>query len=336
MILACDVGGTKTDLALFERVGDTLRLFKREIFPSRNHESLDEIVAAFVGSNPPRLEAAGFGVAGPVRDGRVKTTNLPWIVEGARLAQILGLKRVSLLNDVEAQAWSLLHLDPGEQVVLQAGTSDSGNVAVFAPGTGLGCSALVLGGETIRSLASEGGHANFAPANELEIELWRFLRAKYPHVSAEIVISGPGLFHVYEFLREKDPSSQPEWLARELQTGDPTATVVAAALQGKSELAERAVLLFLGAFGSEAGNWALRTLSTGGIWLGGGVAKRILFGPRGTSDQWRARATAAFVAPFRDKGRLSPLLEIMPVWVIVGEAGPLLGAAYYALAQTGG
>lgn len=197
MILACDVGGTKTDLALFEPVGATLRQVRRETYRSQGHSSLDEIVTSFVGLSPPRLEAAGFGVAGPVHAGLAKTTNLPWTVDGARLARVLGLDRVSLLNDVEAQAWSLLNLDAGEQIALQTGTPDPGNLAVIAAGTGLGCAALVRGEGPMRSLASEGGHADFSPVDEVEIELWRFLRPKYGHVSVERVVSGPGLFRIY-------------------------------------------------------------------------------------------------------------------------------------------
>ena len=335
MILACDVGGTKTNLALVEASSAGLQIVRLETYRSRQHASLDEIVATFVGSRPPRLEAAGFGIAGPVLAGRVETTNLPWRVDGARLARGLALGRVSLLNDVEAHAWSVLRLGEADRVTLQAGTPGSGNVAVVAAGTGLGFAALVRGEGPVRSIASEGGHADFAPGDDTEIELLRRLRRRFGHVSVERVVSGPGLFHVYEFLRDESPRDEQSWLAAALQEGDPSATVAAAALQGRSGLAERAVLFFLGAYGAEAGNWALRTMATGGVWLGGGVAGKLFGGPPGTPAAWRARARDAFLARFRDKGRLSPLLEAISVQVIVNDRAPLLGAAYVALQEAG-
>lgn len=335
MILACDVGGTKTDLALFEAVGTTLTQVRQETFRSRDHGTLHEIVAAFVGLGaPPRLTAAGFGVAGPVRAGQARTTNLPWTVDGARLAQMLGLARVSLLNDVEAQAWSVPWLGAGDQAAVHEGTSDPGNIAVIAAGTGLGYAALVRGDGPIRSLASEGGHADFSPGDETEIDLLRFLRERYGHVSVERAVSGPGLFKIYEFLRSRDLDTETGWLADRLgREGDPTAAVAQAALEGRSVVAERAVLLFLGAYGAEAGNWALTTMATGGVWLGGGVARRLLVGPPGTPETWRTRAREVFVRRFRSKGRLSAILDAIQVQVIVTDQAPLLGAAHFALAE---
>lgn len=335
MILACDVGGTKTNVALLELDDGGLRVVKLETFRSREHASLHEIIAAFVGASPPRLEAAGFGVAGPVMGDRVETTNLPWTVDGVRLARVLGLARVSLLNDVEVQAWSVPRLGATDQVTVQAGSPDAGNIAVISAGTGLGMAALLRGNRAARSLASEGGHADFAPGDEAEIELLRFLRQKFGRVSAERVLSGPGLFNIYDFLRSEAPGEEPEWLATALSQGDPAATVAHAALEGRSALAERAVLLFLGAYGAEAGNWALRTMATGGVWLGGGVARKLLVGPTDTPEAWRARAREVFVTRFRSKGRLSPLLEAMPVRLIVTDEAPLLGAAHFALSETG-
>ncbi len=336
MILACDVGGTKTDVALLERDDASLCIVRRQTYPSRNYGALHEIVSDFLGEDRPRLEAAGFGVAGPVRDGHAKTTNLSWTVDAERLARLLGLDRVSLLNDVEAQAWAVPHLGMGEQYSLQTGAPDGGNVAVIAAGTGLGCAALVRGAGPVRSMASEGGHSDFSPADDFELDLWRRLSREFGHVSVERVVSGPGLFSVYEALRDRDPHGESDWLASALQEGgDPSAVVASAALEGRSGLAEQAALKFLVAYGAEAGNWALRTLSTGGLWLGGGVAPRLILGPDGTPELWRKRATEAFLTRFRDKGRLSTLLEAMPVRMIVGGNGPLLGAGYAALSEAG-
>lgn len=335
MILACDAGGTKTNLALLEidGGGGGLRVVTLETYASRDHASLHEIVSAFVGSHPARIEAAGFGIAGPVFMDHAATTNLPWTVDGARLARVLGLPGVSLLNDVEAQAWSVLRLRPADWLTLQTGTPVQGNIAVISPGTGLGFAALVRGDGGMCSLASEGGHADFAPGDDQEIALLRFLRRRFGHVSVERVLSGPGLSTIYEFLRDGEPGEEPRWLAEALEVGDRAATVAEAALAGRSRLAERAVLLFLGVCGAEAGNWALRTMATGGVWLGGGVARKLLVGPPGTRDAWRQQARDAFLAKLRNKGRLSALLEAIPVQLIMTDEAPLVGAAHVALSQ---
>jgi glucokinase len=336
MILACDVGGTKTTLALVELGDGAWRVRRRERYRSREHASLDEIVASFVNPNPPRLTAAGFGIAGPVLGNQVKTTNLPWTVDGPRLARALALGRVSLLNDVEAQAWSVPRLGADEQLTLQPGRPDTGNIAVIAAGTGLGCAALVRGGGPVRSLASEGGHADFSPGDDTEVALLRFLQERYGHVSVERVVSGPGLVRIYEFLRARESAVEPEWFSVALAGDDPAAAVAESALQGRWTLAERAVLLFLGVYGAETGNWALHTMATGGIWLGGGVARKLLLGPPGTSDSWRTRASEIFLSRFQSKGRMKPLLASIPVRVIVTRDAPLIGAAHFALAEAGG
>ncbi len=335
MILACDVGGTKTNVALLEKTGSAWRVLRLERYPSGEHASLSEIVLAFLGSGAPQLEAAGFGVAGPVMGNRVVTTNLPWTVEAADLAHLLGLPQVSLLNDVEVQAWSLPELGAHAQTTLQDGEGTAGNLAVISAGSGLGMSALLRGDGAVRSLASEGGHADFAPIDDVEIELLRFLTRRFGRVSSERILAGPGLVNVYEFLLSQNPGEEAAWLATALAEGNAPATIAAAALSGRSELAEHAVLLFLGVYGAEAGNWALRTMSTGGMWLGGGIARSLLYGPPGTSTAWQVRARDAFLSRFVAKGRLSPLLAAMPVYVIMTDEAPLIGAARFALAEMG-
>ena len=348
-VLACDVGGTKTDLALLEPGGHGLEVVRRATYASRDHAALDEVVADFVGSPPERLAAAGFGVPGHVLGDRGTATNLPWSVDGAGLARALGLPRVSLLNDVEALAWALPTLSPSEQVTVQSGAASpggaaggggdkAGTLAVIAAGTGLGYAALVRGAGQQRSLASEGGHADFSPVDEVEIELLRALQRRFGHVSVERVVSGPGLFRMYEHLRARDPGAVTRW-DEELRgraaeaVGDPSAAVAGAALEGRSTLAEQAVLRFLGCYGAEAGNWALRTFASGGLWLGGGVARKLLLGPAGTSSAWRARARAAFLARFRAKGRFTALLDTIPVRVIVSDRAAVTGVALFARAE---
>ena len=348
-ILACDVGGTKTDLALLEPGEHGLAVVRRATYPSRDHAALDEIVADFIGTRPGRLAAAGFGVPGHVLGDRGTATNLPWSVEGARLARALGLPRVSLLNDVEALAWAVPSLAPSDQVTLQPGAASpcgatdgvgrtTGTLAVIAAGTGLGYAALVRGLGAQRSLASEGGHADFSPVDDVEIDLLRSLQRRFGHVSVERVVSGPGLFRMYEHLRERQTEAVSEWdedlraLAAQ-RAGDPSAAVARGALEGRSALAEQAVLRFLGCYGAETGNWALRTFASGGVWLGGGVAHKLLLGPAGTSPAWRARARAAFLARFRAKGRLTALLDTIPVRVIVSDLAAVMGVALFARAE---
>lgn len=333
MILACDVGGTKTDVALLETEGDDVVVRQRATYASRDHAELYEIVTDFVGPRPPALIAAGFGVAGPVVAGRAQTTNLPWHVDGERLAHTLGLPHVSLMNDVVAQAWAVPLLREADQVVLQAGdeasTEGEETIAVIAAGTGLGYAALLRSRSTSVALASEGGHADFSSTDGFETDLRRSLSAVHGHVSVERVVSGPGLEEIYRHLLRRERAEP-----LPLVDGDPSAAVARAALTGRSALAERAVLAFLAAYGGEAGNWALRTLATG-VWLGGGIAHKLLIGPADTAPDWRARACEAFLTRFSAKGRLGSRLATVPVTIITSDLAPLLGAAHCALAEYG-
>ncbi len=330
MILACDVGGTKTNVALLAPGATGLTVTRLETYSSRQYTSLTSIITHFLGPTPPALLAAGFGVAGPVLDNRVATTNLPWMIDGAELSQQLKLSEVALLNDVEVIAWGVPELDPSEHLPLQSGPADRGNLAVIAAGSGLGMSALLRGDGPVRSLASEGGHVDFAPIDDTEIELLRYLRQRFGRVSAERVLSGPGLVNVYDFLRQARGDGE----STAIDSSAPSAAseIGVAALTGQSELAAEAVLLFLRVYGAAAGNWALATVATGGVWLGGGIARKLLEGPAGTVVDWRARARSAFLSRFREKGRLSTLLAAMPVHIIMTDEAPLIGAARFALA----
>jgi len=331
MILACDVGGTKTNVALLESNGAVLEIVRLESYRSREHASLDEIVDAFVGAEAVPLEAAGFGVAGPVIAGRAVTTNLPWHIDAQRLADRLGLPAAALLNDVEAHAWAVDRLVDADLLTLQLGPSGVGNVAVVAAGTGFGVSALLRSTGTAVSLASEGGHADFAARSALEADLLAFLRSRFGRVSVERVLSGPGLVHLYEFLRDSGGGGEPAWLGAELAEEDAPATISRAAVTGRSETCARAVDLFLELYGAEAGNWALRTMAIGGVYLGGGIAAKLLGASSGASDAWRKRASELFLKGFLAKGRFRPMLEAMQVRVIVNENAPLIGAAHCAV-----
>jgi glucokinase len=331
MILACDVGGTKTNLALLESSGAAFEIVRFESYQSREHASLDEIIDAFLGTGAITLEAAGFGVAGPVIDGRAITTNLPWRIDARQLADRFGIPAAALLNDIEAHAWAVDRLTGVDLLTLQPGSSNFGNVAVVAAGTGFGVAALLRSAGTAISLASEGGHADFAARSAIEADLLGFLRSRFGHVSVERVLSGPGLVHLYEFLRESERSSQPEWLGAELASGDAPAAISRAAVSGRSETCAHALDLFLEIYGAEAGNWALRTMATGGVYLGGGIAAKLLGASSGASHAWRQRAIELFLKGFVEKGRFRPMLEAMPVRVIVNENAPLIGAAHCAM-----
>lgn len=325
MILAGDIGGTKVRLGLFEPSGSDLKQLRDVTFVSKDHPSLESILQAFLaGAAKPPMRAACFGVAGPVIDGRCHTTNLPWTLDEAALAQSIGVARAKLLNDVEAAAYGMLHLRPDEVRVLSPGKEPSrqGNIAVVSVGTGLGEGMLHWDGSAHHPIASEGGHTDFAPRTEEEIQLLRYLRQRFGgHVSYERVLSGPGLFNIYTFLRDTGPDEEPAWLAKRLQHGDPNATITAVGLAGEAPLCAQTLRLFCAILGAEAGNLALKCLAYGGVYLTGGIPPKIV----------PALESGSFMAGFTDKGRFAELMRNLPVTVNLNPGAPLLGAAHYAL-----
>lgn len=322
MILAGDAGGTHTRMALFDTRGANLDLITEKIYPSKDFKGLEDIVADFLRTNSAKPGVAGIGVAGPVRDGRCVATNLPWIVDAAKLAAAAGLPRVVLLNDLEANAYGIATLPAGDLAVIQQGNANpKGNAAVISAGTGLGEAGMFWDGATLRPFAAEGGHSSFAPEGDLQGELFQHLWRKFGHVSCERIISGPGLVNIYEFLRDSGRGVEPDWLAEEFRSGDAAAAISAAALSGKSDLCVAALDLFVQAYGAEAGNLALHLLATAGVYIGGGIAPKIL----------TKLKSALFLDAFLAKGRMKPLLEAIPVMVILNENTALRGAARGAL-----
>ena len=322
MILAGDIGGTHARLAYFQSQNGDLKLFSEAVFPSREHRGLDEIVTKFVELQGIPPDTACFGVAGPVQNGRVETSNLPWIIEASRLATELHIQCALLINDLEANAWGIQGLTENDFVTLnQIKGSASGNQAVIAAGTGLGEAGLYWDGTKYHVFACEGGHCDFAPRNELEIELLRYLLARFGHVSYERIVSGPGLMNVFYFLRDTGRGEEPKWLTEEIALRDPGPAISRAALSGKCALAEQALDLWVSIYGAEAGNLALKFKATGGVFLGGGIAPRILSKLSGP----------VFMQSFLSKGRLQALLETIPVKVITNEKAALLGAARCAV-----
>ncbi len=324
MILAGDIGGTNARLAYFLPQNGKLRLVSERVFPSRDYRELGEIVSKFLQGASPKPEIACFGIAGPVHNGRVETSNLPWVIEQSRLAKQIQLPATLLINDLEASAWGIGALSPQDLVALNQVPPSVGNQAVIAPGTGLGEAGLFWNGSQHQVFACEGGHADFAPQGDLQIELLRFLAGRYGHVSYERILSGPGLVNVYEFLRGKGCADEPAGFAALLSGKDPAAEISRAAMNGSNPLAEQALDLWVSVYGAEAGNLALKTMAVGGIFLGGGISPKIL--PKLTGP--------LFMRSFLDKGRLRPLLESIPVQVVTNENAGLLGAARCAAAKS--
>lgn len=328
MILAGDIGGTNSRLAFFEVENGRLHLVTEAVFPSRESRGLDEIVTKFVqGASKCKLDLAAFGIAGPVRNGRVETSNLPWIVEGSRLSKELHIDDVWLINDLEANAWGIPALGEADVVTLnRVKGTPVGNQAVIAAGTGLGEAGMFWDGKQYRIFPSEGGHTDFAPRDETEIDLLRYLRARFGgHVSYERIVSGPGLVNTYQFLKDTGRGEEPAWLRDEIVHGVPAAVISSAAMSGKCTLAELALDLWVTIYGAEAGNLALKIMATGGVYLGGGIAPKIL--PR--------LAGPLFMQAFLAKGRMQPLMEAIPVRVITNDKTALLGAGRYAAMRSG-
>ena len=322
LVLAGDIGGTKTSLALFSINDDKLRMETEHNFPSKKYSGLVPILDEFSVRNNKSIDAACFGVAGPVVDGHVKTTNLPWVIDSQVLRQALRVDTVYLLNDLEAAAYGVFTLDNEEFYTLNEGTMHStGNKALIAAGTGLGQAILYDDGRHFHALPSEGGHADFAPRTELEIDLLRYLLARFGHVSYERVLSGPGLFNIYRFLKESRGMAEPPLLAERFADGDdPAAVISTTALAKEAEICCTALDLFVSIYGAEAGNMALRFKSVRGLYVGGGIAPKIL-------DKLK---DGTFMRSFIDKGRYTELLAAMPVQVVLNPQAGLRGAGYYA------
>ncbi|HKT89593.1 MAG TPA: glucokinase [Candidatus Sulfotelmatobacter sp.] len=318
MILAGDIGGTNARLAYFQPQNGHLQLVSERVFPSREHRELGEIVVRFLDESGTRPEAACFGIAGPVRNGRVETSNLPWVIEQNLLAKQIHTPATMLINDLEASAWGIGALAEADLVPLNRVVgSVVGNQAVIAPGTGLGEAGLFWDGTRHHVFACEGGHTDFAPQNDLQIELLRFLIAKFGHVSYERILSGPGLVNVYEFLRESGCGKESASTAADMAAGDPAAAISRAALSGQDLLAEKALDVWISVYGAEASNLALKILATGGLFLAGGISPKILSKLKGP----------CFMQSFLNKGRLRPLVEAVPVYVVTNDKAGLLGAA---------
>ena len=323
MILAGDIGGTHTRLALFAPSGE-LCIAVETKYPSRDYKGLEEIAAQFLKEQDASVSAACFAIAGPILDGRVKPPNLPWIVDAAELSAKLHIPTVHLLNDLQANANGLQALKANELFLVQRGKKQVGNQALVSAGTGLGEAGLYWNGVEYLPFASEGGHADFAPRNGLEIELLIYLQKKFGHVSYERVISGPGIHLIYDFLIANGHEKESQEVQNKMKSHDPSAVIGEYGLQNRDKACSRSVDWFLSLLGGEAGNVALKFLSLGGLFLGGGIAPRLA----------KAFAQSEFLRSFSEKGRFKELLESIPIYIVMNDNAALLGAACYARARS--
>jgi glucokinase len=321
MILAGDIGGTNTRLALFKESSGMLVMLEEQIYASLQHANLEEIVADFLNSRSIVPEAACFGIAGPVIDSRAITANLPWVVDAGQLARQTKVPAVWLINDLQAHAYGIPDLAPEHLITLNAGNPSPGNAGLIAAGTGLGEAGMYWDGLEHHAFAGEGGHSDFAPGNELEAALCSFLMKKFGHVSCERVLSGRGIKNIYDFLAEARIKDEPQWLKDELaKAADPVVLISQHALDATAEVCECALDLFVSIYGAEAGNLALKLMAVNGIYISGGIAGKIL----------SFMKKPHFMKAFTSKGRMTSMMEKIPVKVIVNDRIGLLGSARFA------
>jgi len=325
MLLAGDIGGTKTNLGIYSIEKGPREPLIEATLPSGEYPSLEALVSAFLGQVTVNIDCASFGVAGPVVKGKAKITNLPWVIDEAQLEKTLKMRSVHLFNDLEAIAYGVPLLESRDLHTLNEGVAiPGGTMAVIAPGTGLGEAFLIWDGNRYRAHASEGGHADFGPTGPMEIDLLRYLQETMEHVSYERICSGNGLPNIYAFLRDRGYAIEPAWLADQLSSADdPTPVIVNAALDTANtcELCRTTLHVFVSVLGAEAGNLALKVLATGGVYLGGGIPPRII----------PALENKVFLESFTQKGRFSDLVTRIPVHVIMNPKIGLIGAASHGL-----
>ena len=325
MILAGEIGATRTRLAAYQTEGNRLNCVVQKTYPSHDYASLTEILPQFTRTEGIGVHSACFGVAGPVRNGRSKISNLPWTIDAKELAAQLKLPTVGLLNDLEAYAYGIDALESKDFITISGGSENAeGNRAVISAKTGLGMAGLFWDGFRHHPFASEGGHADFAPRDAVQIELLAYLQKKYGRVSCERVLSGPGIHDIYDFVRDTKKAEEPAELREQIKaSADPSPLISRLALEGKSPICEQTLSIFVSVFGAEAGNCALRYMTTGGIYIGGVIAAKIA--PK--------MQDGTFMQAFLDKGRMESILKDMPVQIIANDAAGLIGAARYTLVQ---
>jgi len=316
-VLAGDAGGTKTNLALFRVSEDGVVMLREARYASQEYTSLTDIIVQFTGKEwPGRICIA---VAGPVTEGKVQLTNLSWLLDSRAMSTALKIP-VAFINDLEANSYGLAGLQPNELAAIHSSnTKATGNIAIIAPGTGLGEAGLYFDGKKYHPFATEGGHSDFSPRTEQDIDLFRYLQQQYGHVSWERVLSGPGIHAIFTFLTTVERKQIPEWLSEQLLEGDPSPVISNAAIHQREPVCLEALQLFVRYLAMEAASLCLKLKATGGCYISGGIPPKIL--PLLQTGEWYKY--------FLDMGRMKPLLEKMPVYVILNDKTALLGAAYY-------
>ena len=325
VILAGDIGATKTNLALFKIHKGQLTLVKEKTYHTRDYHAFTEMVRSFHRDKLPVINGICLGVAGPVTRGKVKGTNFPWEIDSEEISRELRVQSVTLINDMEANAYGMSALAKSDFEVLKEGSNIPGNAVIISPGTGLGEAGLFWDGSHYHPYATEGGHCDFSPRNDLDWELWKYLHQKFGHVSWERVVSGPGIYSIYDFLRGFRGNAEPKWLQDKIQQGDAAAVITAVAHEKSDPICVETLDLFVRYLAIESAQFALKTKATGGIYIGGGIVPKII----GMIN--REIFTENFVAA----GRMNPLLQQMPVQVVLNDKTPLLGAAYYGATHLG-
>lgn len=322
IVLAGDIGGTKTRVGLFGVVRGRCHLIFEKTFLSKNYKGLEDILGDFL-RGQKKIASACFGLAGPVTGATARTTNLPWVIDTQSLQKELSLRRVEIINDLVANAYGIPLLKKKDFEVLHSAKIKEGNAVLISAGTGLGEAILFWNGKQHVPSPSEGGHAEFGPRSHLEIELLEYLFNRFGHVSYERVLSGAGLFYIYQFLRDsKKFGKEPEWLYKKFEPGNPATVISEMARLRKSRLCVMALDMFASIYGAAAGNLALQAMAIGGVYIGGGIAPKII---------WKLK-DGTFMNAFRNKGRLSTLVVNIPVKVIMNDRAALLGAASRAAA----
>ena len=320
-ILAGDIGATTTRIGLFSVSRGRCRLLRGRDFSSKDYEGLEEVLEDFL-KGRKEVTSACFGVAGPVLGPTVRLTNLPWVIRTEFLRKKFSFRKVAVINDLVANSYGISMLRKGDFEVLNVGEVRKGNVALISAGSGLGEALLFWDGKRHMPSPSEGGHADFGPRNELEVKLLRYLISRLGHVSYERILSGEGILNIYQFLRSSKRSGrEPGLLARRMEREDPAAVISEMARRKKDGVCVKALDLFTSVYGAAAGNLALQVLAVGGVYLGGGIAPRVV---------WKLK-DGTFMKAFVDKGRYSDLMGRIPVKVILNDRAALLGAAAHAM-----
>lgn len=318
MYLVGDIGGTKTRLAIFAKK-DPLKCLHEKSYPSKEYKGLSSIVKEFLKEFSFEGKKACFGVAGPVQNNKVQTTNLPWTVDASFMQKELNLSKVYLINDLEANAWGIDCLQPNEIETIHTGEKQEANAALISAGTGLGQAGLYWNKKIHLPFACEGGHTDFSAQSDFEIELFYYLKKKYGHVSWERVVSGPGIYEIYQFLIQKK-KEKPSLALNEKE--DLSKQISEAGIQKKDPVCMKALHIFISFYGAEAGNVALKFLSLGGVYIGGGIAPKVLDLLKADSLEY----APSFKERFMDKGRMKKMLEKIPIYVVLNSKCALLGA----------